>query len=67
MVYRAMALRRLGRTEEARKVLAQAEELLAEPIWTRMNSEAQGWDWELDICQLALEEARELIGQPAKP
>ncbi len=63
MVYRAMALKRLGREEEARKVLAEAEKILAEPIRTRSGS---NW-WDLDICELALEEARQLFDQPSKP
>jgi hypothetical protein len=61
MVHRAMGLMRLGREDEARKVLAQAEEMLANPIRTRSGST---W-WDLDICQLALEEARQVVGQPA--
>ncbi len=62
MVYRAMALKRLGREQEARQVLAQTEELVGE-IRTRSSA---SW-WEVEICHLTLEEARQLIGPPPKP
>jgi len=62
MVYRAMVLKRLGRAAEAADVLQTARDLLAEPIKTRSGS---GWG-NLDICELALDEAQQLIGQPPK-
>jgi hypothetical protein len=58
-----MSLKQLGREGEARQVLTQAETLVAELIQT--GSSASWWD--VEICRLALEEARPLIGQPPKP
>jgi eukaryotic-like serine/threonine-protein kinase len=59
LIYRAMALKRLGRGEEAAEVLSRAGELLAEPLSTR-----SGWAWwDLDFCELGLNEARQMMGQ----
>jgi tetratricopeptide (TPR) repeat protein len=57
MIYRAMALKRLGRTGEAVKVLQGAENLLAEPLARRTGAT---W-WDLGLCELALDEARLLL------
>ena len=62
MVYRAMTLKRMGRNVEAAQVMQDAEKLLAGPLKRRLDP---SW-WELDICQLALDEARGLFGQAAK-
>jgi tetratricopeptide (TPR) repeat protein len=62
MVFEAMALQELGRAEEARTALAKAEEWLAKPLATRSGA---NW-WDLDICEVALEEARELFGQTSR-
>ncbi len=60
MVYRAMTLKQLGREAEAAKALDAAEELLAGPLKRRFDP----YWWDLDICELALQEARQLIGKP---
>jgi hypothetical protein len=62
MVYRAMTLKRLGREAASAQVLRAAEELLAGPLKRRLDP----YWWDLDICQLALDEARQLFGQAAK-
>jgi tetratricopeptide (TPR) repeat protein len=62
MVFRAMALKQQGREAEARELLPQAEALLAVPIKNRSGA---NW-WDLDICEIALEEARALLRQPVK-
>jgi tetratricopeptide (TPR) repeat protein len=58
MTWRAMALNELDRHEEAADLLRQAEELLKEPLETG----TEGAWWDLEICRMALEEARQLIG-----
>lgn len=63
MVFQAMALKQLDRGTEARELLAQAREILAGPI--RHRSGAPWFD--LDICEMALEEATQLIDGPENP
>jgi len=63
MVYRAMALKKLGRDAQAAGLLRQAEALLAEPLPGRSGL---SW-WDVELCQIALEQARPLIETPSKP
>ena len=63
MVYRAMALKKLGRDAEAAELLQQADALLAEPL--KGGSDVPWHD--LETCRMALEEARELISEPGGP
>jgi hypothetical protein len=57
-VFRAMALKRLGHQAEATALLGKAEDLFSEPL-----TDAAGNWWDLELCRIALEEARQLIGQ----
>jgi len=63
LVFRAMALQKLGRITEAQQILARAERLLAEPIKDHFGD---SW-WNLAYCQLALDEARQLLGKTNAP
>ena len=58
-IFRAMSLGRLGRWEEARRDLQQAEANLAKPL---KNLTGDLW-WDLALCQLALDEAHRLFGE----
>lgn len=62
MVFRAMALKQLGNEKEGAAVLKQAEEWLAQPLESRSGAK---W-WDLDICEISLNEARELFGQAVR-
>jgi hypothetical protein len=67
MAYRAMTLQRMGRGAEAAEVLHAAAQLIAEPLRRRsaglsLERSAGLW-WDLDICEMALDEARQLISQ----
>jgi tetratricopeptide (TPR) repeat protein len=57
-VFRAMSLGRLGRWDEARRDLQQAEANLAKPL---KNLTGDLW-WDLALCQLVLDEAHRLFG-----
>jgi tetratricopeptide (TPR) repeat protein len=57
-VFRAMSLGRLGRWDEARRDLQQAEANLAKPL---KNLTGDAW-WDLALCQLAFDEAHRLFG-----
>ncbi len=59
MVFRAMALKSLGQETEAAKTLQSAEQALADPLKRRLDP---SW-WDLDICELALDEAHQLFRQ----
>jgi tetratricopeptide (TPR) repeat protein len=61
-LYHAMGLARLGRVEEGKKELAQAEKNLGKSL-ARLTGDY--W-WELARCQLALDEAHRLFGETAK-
>jgi hypothetical protein len=62
MAYRAMVLQKLNRLDEAAQVLRDAENLFTPELQARS---AFFW-WGVEHCQLALEEARQLIRFPAK-
>jgi len=62
MACRAMALKKLGRDAQAAQVLQQAEALVAGPMERRLGG---NW-WDLEMCQLALDQARQLIQVPSK-
>jgi tetratricopeptide (TPR) repeat protein len=63
MVFEALALKHLGREREARKILAQAHDSLAEPMKHRSL-----YNWrDLDYCKLALDEANKVFDKPASP
>jgi len=57
-----MALKKLGRDAQAAQVLQQAEALVAGPMERRLGG---NW-WDLEMCQLALDQARQLIQVPSK-
>jgi len=63
MVYRAMALKKLGRDAEAAEVLQEAEALMAESLKTRTG----GVWWDLEFCQMALDEAHQSIQLASGP
>jgi serine/threonine protein kinase/tetratricopeptide (TPR) repeat protein len=58
-IFRAMSLGKLGRWEEARRDLQQAEANLTKPL---KNLTGDLW-WDLALCQLALDEAHRLFGE----
>lgn len=58
MVFRAMALNKLSRPEEAARVLRAAENLLSPSLKTRP---AGYFWWDFEQAELALHEARQLI------
>jgi len=60
MIYRAMALEQLGHDAEAVELLQKAESLLTGPLEQR----TEAFWWDLDHCQMALEQARQLIEEP---
>jgi tetratricopeptide (TPR) repeat protein len=62
VVYRAMALKQLGRNAEAGKALRQAEELLSDPMKLRSGG---SW-WDLEICQLAMGDAHRMINSSSE-
>jgi hypothetical protein len=62
-LFTAMALSRLGRNEEATALLKQAEVRLALPL----EQLSGDWYYDMAYCQLALDEARQLLGQTNVP
>jgi len=62
-LFRAMTLRKLGRRAEAADLLRQVEARLAQPL-ERLYGDY--W-WQLGYCQLALDEARQLLGETNVP
>jgi len=63
LAFRSMSLFQLGRQAEAREVLLQAENLLAQPL---KNLTGDVW-YRLAFAQVALEEAQRLIRPSDKP
>jgi tetratricopeptide (TPR) repeat protein len=62
-LFTAMAMSKLGRTEEAAARLEQAEVRLILPL-ERLSGD---WYYDMAYCQLALDEARQLLGGTNTP
>jgi hypothetical protein len=60
-VFRAMALAKLGHRQEAERVLKKTEKVVGDAKSSYMG---KFW-WDLGLCRLALEEAHQLMRQPA--